>query len=205
MANRVWVDAAIVRNATGHQEDTMVRGVKELTRMQDWNRYWGWEKDDKHRSRHSGAEPFRGRGALRVLSHPTSQDATILPLCCGSRVLGCEGAGCITSHRAPVHESPWKMSYGSYELNTCHYTFITGIFLPLHAEQTESFSCTFYSSGRTAPNKSNSPYCSFCLACSYRKVLDISIRYRCLTDSFLGNILRTLVFYYYSNLKPTRA
>lgn len=171
----------------------MVQGVKEPTRMHDWHCYWSWEKDDKRKLRHSGAEPFRGRGAFRVFSNPASQGATALLVCCGSHTLGWQSAGCITSLSAPVPDSPQKMSYGSYELNTCHCMFITGIFLSLHTEQTEYFSY-IYSSGTTPQNNSHSPYCSLCLACSYRKVLEISIRYRCLTDSFLGNVLRTLVF-----------
>lgn len=126
----------------GQQKDKVVQGVKEPTRMQDWHHYWSWEKDDKCRSRCSGAELFRGRGAFRVFSHPTLLGATILLLCCDCRIFGLEGAGCITSLSTSVPYSPWKTSYRSYEWNTCHYLFITGIFLSLYTKQKEYFSYT---------------------------------------------------------------
>lgn len=108
MAKRVWEDAAVVWNTVGQQKDKVVHGVKEPTRMQDWHCYWSWEKDDKCRSRCSGAEPFRGRGAFRVFSHLALLGATVLLLCCGSRIFGWEGAGCITSLSSSVPYSPWK-------------------------------------------------------------------------------------------------
>lgn len=62
--------------------------------------------------------------------------------------------GCMTILSVPVPDSPQKTSYRSYELNTCHYVFIRGIFLSLYAEQTEYFSYIFYSSGRMQWNNS---------------------------------------------------
>lgn len=83
------------------------------------------------------AEPFRGRGTFRVFSHPALQGATICLSCCGFHILGWEGAGCIISLSVPAPDSPRKTSYQNYELNTCQYTLITGIFLLLNTKQTE--------------------------------------------------------------------
>lgn len=83
------------------------------------------------------AEPIRGRGIFRVFSHPALQGATVCLSCCGFHILGWEGAGWITNLSASVHDSPHKISCQSYELNTCQYMSITGIFLLLYTKQTE--------------------------------------------------------------------